>query len=223
MRTLARSLAPLFATAFLLLVACDKKADDKKVDDKKAADKKADDKKVDDKQVEAPQPEQPKPATTAVLALGAVKIMEKDKPEQAIELTTDGTLKVGPNPTETLKISSDGKISKADGTMVAQVGADGVLSLGGEASGAVLSDAGLTMTAPDGKTYTAKFLEDGTIVVDPAPAENLQMVAEGCTGPMVKTCALILTMLVLMPGEPSAAPAAVEAGPDPKVAEPKQP
>jgi hypothetical protein len=220
MRTLARTLAPLLATTVLLFAACDK-AGDKKVDDKKVADKKADDKKVDDKQVEAPPPVETKPATTAVLTIGPAKIMEKDKPAEALELTADGTLKVGPNPDQTLKITADGKISKADGTVVAQVGADGVLTMDGKASGVVLSDTGMTMTGPDGKTGTAKFLEDGTIAVDPAPAENLQMVAEGCTGPMVKTCALILTMLLLMPGEPMEAPAAVEVGPDPKIIEAK--
>jgi hypothetical protein len=220
MRTLARSLALLSATSFLLLAACDKKTDDKKVDDKKADSKKADE-KVDDKKAEVAQPDAPQPETAAVLALGAVKIMEKDKPDEALELTADGTLKVGPNPDQTLKISTDGKISKADGTVVAQVGADGVLTMDGKPSGVVLSDTGMTMTGPDGKTGTAKFLEDGTIAVDPAPAENLQMVAEGCTGPMVKTCALILTMLLLMPGEPLEAPTAVEVGPDPRFVEAK--
>jgi hypothetical protein len=219
MRTLARFLAPLFATTFLLFVACDKKVDDKKVDDKKVDDKKVDDKKAD-KQVEAQQPEEPQPATAAVLTLGAVKIMEKDKPEEAIELMADGTLKMGPNPTETVKISTDGKISKADGTVVAQVGADGVLTFDGKASGVVLSDTGMTMTGPDGKVGTARFLEDGTIAVEPAPPENLQMVAEGCTGPMVKTCALILTMLLLQGDEPVAGPG-VEVGPDPSMVEPK--
>lgn len=218
MRTLVRSFVPLFATSFLLLAGCDKKPEDKKVDDKKAAEKKAEDKKVDDKKVdekvEAPQPEvpTPTPATADVLTLGAVKIMEKDKPEEAIELLADGTLKIGPNPEETVKITTDGKVSKADGTVVAQVGADGALSFtsgGDEASGIVLSDTGLTMTGPDGKTATVKFLEDGTIVVDPAPAENLQMVAEGCTGPMVKTCAVILTML-LFQATPAEVPAGVE-------------
>jgi hypothetical protein len=221
MRTHARSLALLSATTFLLLAGCDKKADDKKVDDKKADSKKADDEKVDDKKAEVAQPEAPQPETAAVLALGAVKIMEKDKPDEAIELTADGTLKVGPNPDHTLKVSTDGKISKADGTVVAQVGADGVLTMDGKPSGVVLSDTGMTMTGPDGKTGTAKFLEDGTIAVDPAPAENLQMVAEGCTGPMVKTCALILTMLLLMEGEPVQAGTGVEVGPDPRLVEPK--
>jgi hypothetical protein len=214
MRTLARSLTLLSATTFLLLAACDKKADDKKVDDKKV-----DGNKVDDKKVEAPE-EEPKPETAAVLALGAVKIMEKDKPDEAIELTADGTLKVGPTPDKTLKISTDGKLSNAEGTVVAQVGADGVLTIDGKASGVVLSDTGMTMTGPDGKTGTAKFLEDGTIAVDPAPPENLQMVAVGCTGPMVKTCGLILTMLLLM-DEPSEVPAAVEVGPDPAMVEAK--
>jgi hypothetical protein len=222
MRALARSLALLSATTFLLLAACDKKTDDKKVDDKKADDKKADDKKADDEKAEVAQPEEPKPATAGVLALGAVKIFEKDKPDEAIELLADGTLKVGPTPDKTLKVSTDGKLSNAEGIVVAQVGADGVVTIDGKASGVVLSDTGLTMTGPDGKAGTAKFLEDGTIVVDPAPPENLQMVAQGCTGPMVKTCGLILTMLLLMSSdEPTAASGGVEIGPDPKLADPK--
>jgi hypothetical protein len=212
MRTRVRSLAPLFAT-ILLLTACDK-GDDKKVD--KQAQKKADDKKVEEPK--------PKPADTVVLTLGAAKIMEKDKPEEAIEISADGTVKMGPEPDKTAKISTDGKVTVAD-KVVAQVGADGKLIFDGKDSGIVLSDTGLTMTGPDGKTGTAKFMEDGTIAVDPAPAENLQMVAEGCTGPMVKTCALVLTMLLLTgaPGEAVEAHA-VEAAPavaQPAVAEPK--
>jgi hypothetical protein len=82
------------------------------------------------------------------------------------------------------------------------------------------------MTGPDGKTGTAKFMDDGTIAVDPAPAENLQMVAEGCTGPMVKTCSLVLTMLLLQ-STPVPGPDSVEVGPAAAVAapvpEPKNP
>jgi hypothetical protein len=214
MRARVRSLAPLFATV-LLLGACDK-ADDKKVD-------KQAEKKPDDKQVEEPKPEEPKPETAAVLTLGAAKIMEKDKPEEAIEIMADGTVKMSPEPDKTVKISTDGKVTGPEGKIVAQVGADGKLSFDGKDSGIVLSDTGLTMTGPDGKTGTAKFLEDGTIAVDPAPAENLQMIAEGCTGPMVKTCALVLTLLLLT-SEPGPEAAAVEVAAEPAlVAEPKKP
>lgn len=217
MRTLSRSLIPLFAT-LLLVAACDKK-DDKKADDKKAVDKKADDKQADDKiandkQYDA-EPPQPDPAA-AVLTLGAAKIMEKDKPDEAIEILADGTVKMGPE--HTFKISADGKISKADGAEIGQVAADGTLSLGGKPSGVVLNDTGLTLTAPNGKTATVKFNEDGSVVTDPPAGDGLQMTAEGCTGPMVKTCGVVMTMLVLL-SEPAPAGEAKEL--DTAVAEPK--
>ena len=219
MRTLSRSLVPLFAT-LLLFAACDKK-DDKKAD-KKADDKKVDDKKTDDKQVDAKQPDEPKPEpAAAVLTLGAAKIMEKDKPEEAIEILADGTLKMGPDPEHTLKISADGKISKPDGTLVAQVAADGSLSFDGKPSGVVLSDTGLTLTSPDGKTVTMKFNEDGSVVTEPPAGDGLQMVAEGCAGPMAKTCGLVMTMLVLKAEPIPGGAEGVEVGPDPAVAEPK--
>lgn len=227
MRTRARSLATLFAPLFatlLLLGACDK-ADDKKAD-KKTVDKKADDKAVDDKAADAkaadakPAEPEPKPVETITLTLGAAKIMEKDKPEEAIELLADGTVKLGPNPENTLKISTDGKISKADGTVVAQVAADGSLSFDGKPSGVVLNDTGLTLTSPDGKKATVVFGEDGSVVTDPPAGDGLQMVAEGCAGPMAKTCGLVITMLVMQdepaPGgaaEAHAPAAVVEAKP----------
>lgn len=209
MRTPPRWLAPILST-LVLLAACDKQADKKAEADKKA------DKKADEQPAEAPPVDEVKP----VLTLGAAKIMEKDKPDEALEITADGTVKFGPNPDMTLKISTDGKVSKADGTVVAQVGADGSLSFDGKPSGAVVSDSGLTMTGPDGKTGTLKFADDGSVVVDPPTADALQMATEGCTGPMVKTCAVVMTMLLLR-GEPAeggveakaveVAPAVVEA------------
>jgi hypothetical protein len=218
-----RSLAPLLAT-LLLLAACDDKAADKKADKKadKQAAKQPDDKQPDDKQVDAKQPEPPKPADTAVLTLGAAKLMPKDQPNEAFELLADGTLKMAGAP-ETLKISTDGKISKADGTAVAQVNADGSLSFDGKPSGVVLNDTGLVLTSPDGKTATVRFNDDGSITIEPPPAEDLEMVAEGCTGPMAKTCGVMMTMLVLRAEGPDEAKTAVEVGPDPAVAEPKKP
>lgn len=212
MRTLSRSLIPLFAS-LLLIAACDKK-DDKKADDKKA--EKADDKKADDKQPESPRPDaeppQPEPAA-AVLTLGAAKIMEKDKPDEAIEILPDGTVKMGTDPQDSFKIAADGKISKIDGTEIGQVAADGSLSFGGKPSGVVLNDTGLTLTSPDGKTATVKFNEDGSVETDPPAGDGLQLAAEGCTGPMAKTCAVVMTMFVLRaepaPGEAAEAAEAV--------------
>ena len=225
MSTFTRSITCLLASTVLLLAACDK-GDAKKGDDKKVDDKKADDKKAVKADVPPVEPK-PEPATADVLALGVVKIMEKDKPAEAIELAADGTLKFGPAPDMTLKITIDGKISKPDGTVVAQLGSDGMLSFAGKPSGAVVSETGLTMTGPDGKTGTVKFNEDGSITVDPPSPDALLMVTEGCTGPMVKTCGVIMTMVLLTASEPIEAvdgPAAsVEAVAEPKVVEAKAP
>jgi len=227
MLNFARSITCLLASTVLLLAACDK-GDAKKGDDKKVEDKKGDDKKAVKADVPPVEPKpEPATATAELLALGVVKIMEKDKPAEAIELAADGTLKFGPAPDMTLKITTDGKISKPDGTVVAQVGSDGMLSFDGKPSGAVVSETGLTMTGPDGKTGTVKFNDDGSITVDPPSPDALLMVTEGCTGPMVKTCGVIMTMLLFMPGEAVEAvdgPAAsVDAVAEPKVVEAKAP
>jgi hypothetical protein len=217
----AASLAPFFAT-ILLLAACDK-AEDQQPDAKQAAKQPELPKLPEQLELpEQPKPEQPKPAEGPVLTLGAAKIMEKNKPDQAIEIAADGTVKMGPDPEHTLKISTDGKVSKVDGTVVAQVGADGSLTFDGKSSGIVLNDAGLVLTAPNGKTATIRFTDEG-VMVEPPPAEDMQMVAEGCTGPMAKTCALVMTMMLLT-SEPVPAEAhGVEAAPAPTTIEAKKP
>lgn len=232
MRTLARSLAPLFATAFLI-AACDK-ADDKKVDDKKTVDKKADDKPADAdvKQAAADvkPPAEPKPIEPGSLTLGAAKIMEKDKPEEAIEILADGTVKLSPDPEHTLELSTDGKISKVDGTVVAQVAADGSLSFDGKPSGVVLNDTGLVLTGPDGRTATVRFQDDGSVVTEPPAGDGLQLITEGCTGPMARTCGVVMTMMILNSsgddappvGGPTSAPPATEMLADPPKVEPKK-
>jgi hypothetical protein len=204
-----RTLAPLLSIA-LLLSACDK-PDDKKTD--KQAEKKPDDKKPDDKKVEEPKPEEPKPEAAVVLTLGAAKIMEKDKPEEVIEIAADGTVKIGSDPEHTVKISTDGKVSKVDGTLIAQVGPDGSVSFDGKPSGVVLDDTGLSMTAPDGKKLTLRFGEDGSIAVDPPTEDALAMTAEGCAGPMAKTCGLVMTMLLFSSEPAPSDPTSVEVGP----------
>jgi hypothetical protein len=58
-------------------------------------------------------------------------------------------------------------------------------------------------------------------LTEPPAGDGLQMTAEGCAGPMAKTCGVVMTMLVLR-SEPAPGEAGgVEVGPDPAVAEPK--
>jgi hypothetical protein len=227
MRTRLRSLAPVFVS-LLLLAACDKKADDKKTDaktekkadDKKVDDKKVDDKKVDDKKVDEPvKPAEVEPANPAdVLTIGVAKMTNKEKPDEVIEIAADGTVTAGG---ETLvKVSKDGKLSKPDGTVIAEVGTDGIVKFDGKPMGLTLVEGGASMTTPDGKTASIRFGEDGKITVDPAPEKAPEMTSEGCTGPAAKTCGLVLMTFLLLGEEvqPTGAAGGVEVGPDPALA-----
>lgn len=218
MRAHLRSLTLL--ASVLLFAACpkaeDEQADSKKRDTKKddgekrADDKRPDDKKPDEKQ--ADKPAQPQPG--GLLTLGDAKIVPKDKPDEGIEITADGTIKMLGKPDETIEISPEGKLSKADGTLIAEVGSDGALMVDGKPSGISVTETGVSIATPDGKTMKIGFLEDGTIVMSPKPeAELPAMTVEGCTGPVARTCALVLAMFVFMASEPSGGPAAVEAPP----------
>ncbi len=217
--------------ALQLAPGCDKKADDKKADDKKA-DAKTDDKKSDAKaadaktdDVKAAEPAgaddgagaddaadddakaddaaaDDGAAGEAVLTLGVAKIGPKDAPDKTLEIAADGTVKVGPEPDKTLTLSTDGTVKSPDGKVVATVGTDGAVTIDGKETGIVLDDTGLTMTKPDGEKGTIKFAEDGSVAFEPAAAPGLEVVTEGCTGPMVKTCALVLAVSMFMPAEP---------------------
>jgi hypothetical protein len=211
MHSRLRSLAPVFASV-LLLAACDKK-DEKKADPK--AEKQAEPTKKTDEPVK--EVVAPEPAKADVLVLGAAKLKSKAKPEEVIEIAADGTVSVAG---ETfVKLSADGKLSKPDGTLIGQVGADGVVTIDGKPMGVTLVEGGASITMPDGKTSTVRFAEDGSITIDPKPEKDPpdEMTTEGCTGPVAKTCALVLMMILLREGEPSPAPASVGVAADPKL------
>jgi hypothetical protein len=219
MRTRLRSLAPVLVS-LLLLAACDKKADEKKTAAKadKADKSEKTEKKQADEPVKAGQPEPPK--TADVLTLGAAKLTATDKPDEVITIAADGTVTVAGE--ILVKISSDGKLSKPDGTVIGEVGADGIVKFEGKPSGITLIDGGASVTTPDGKTATLRFGEDGALVVDPKPEQGPDaMTSEGCTGPTAKTCALVLMMIVLRSEpSPNSGPTAVEVPADPAIATP---
>ena len=87
------------------------------------------------------------------------------------------------------------------------------MNVDGKPSGVVLDDTGLSITAPDGKKSTLRFAEDGSIVVDPPTEDALMMPAEGCVGPMAKTCGLVITMLLFLSEPAPSGPTSVEVGP----------
>jgi subtilisin family serine protease len=204
MRTPLRTLAPVLVS-LLLLAACDKKPEEKQADAKKTDDVK----KADEPEKQA-EPEQPKPAA-AVLTLGAAKLRAKDKPDEVVEIMADGTVKMG---TEVfVKLSSDGKISKPDGSALGEVTPEGSVMIDGKPIGVTLVDDGATITMPDGKTATIRFAADGTMTLDPKPETSDEMTAEGCSGPVAKACALVLTMFVMQSEPAPVGPASVEVGP----------
>ena len=184
------------AVSALLLVttACDKPAN-------QPADRSQNTSPSADKPAEPAAPE-PIPASKPgnQLTLGPAKLIPKSTPDEFIELLADGTVKfVGVAPG--VKITSDGKIVKADGTVSAVVGVDGSLKVDGRDSGIVLDDTGLTLHASNAaKKVIVKFEADGSVVMVPPPGPDLEMTAEGCTGPVARTCGLLLAMYVMTAG-----------------------
>lgn len=193
-----RLFASLLAVAALVTAACDKDKDDAKQDGSKTekVDKKADD--AAPKQRSEQQPTKPSapPEAKPVLTLGAAKIYPKDHPEKAVVLGADGTVKLA-EAKDGWVLTTDGKLSKADGTLVAQVGADGALTIAGKRSGIVLDDRGLTLSSPDGKTVTMQFGDDGVVQMNPPPGPGMAMVSEGCKPPVAKACAMVLAIYLL--------------------------
>lgn len=204
MPTRLRTLVPLFAS-ILLLAACDKQGDEKQA----AAQT---EKKADEPATKTVEAEAPKSAN--VLTLGAAKLIPTDKPDEVMEIAADGTVTAAGE--ILVKISSDGKLSKPDGTVIGEVGADGVVMFDGKPSGITLLEDGASVTLPDGKTATLRFAADGTVTADPKPEKSDMMTSEGCSGPVAKTCALVLMMMVTQE-EPAPAPAKVEAATQPAV------
>jgi hypothetical protein len=208
MHTRLRALAPVFAS-LLLLAACDKK-EEKKADAK--TDKAEKQAEQPAKKADEPAKAEPEPTKAAdVLTLGAAKLKAKDKPEEVIDIAADGTVSFAGE--TIMKLSADGKFSKPDGTVLGQVGADGVVTIDGKPVGVTLVEGGATVTTPDGKTATIGFAADGAMTIEPKPEKESpdEMTSEGCTGPVAKTCALVMMTFLLRGESAPEQPAKVEA------------
>jgi hypothetical protein len=207
--------------ALLVPVACDDKKTDAKVASKSDAkpdakpdaktdaktDAKSDaksDAKTDAKVDAKVEPAAAATPTGSVLVLGAAKIFEKGEPDQALTLAATGEISMEGKPIG--KLSSDGKMTTAEGKLGLEVGADGIVSAEGKPIGLQLIEGGGKLTMPE-VTATMTFLEDGSIKIDPKTGNGPEMAHEGCAGPTAPACALLLTVLV-MTGEPGGAAAA---------------
>lgn len=164
---------------------------------------------------ETPAAATPEPAAepTEILALGDAKLFETDKPAEAVEVSADGSIRFGGEVMATL--STDGKLTLPDGSVMMEVQADGSVLGRGEPTGLTISGDGGTLSVGD-QTATVAFNEDGTVTVDPSPGPGAPAMGhEGCGGAMAKTCALVMFGMVAnveSPG-PESSPPSVEATP----------
>jgi hypothetical protein len=144
----------------------------------------------------APPPAEPTPGP-GTLEFGAAKIMPTDKPELAITLDHEGKVGLGGTP-GAMTISADGKVTGADGKPIAKVDDGGVLTMAGRSTGIVLTANGLALSTPDGRKVTMVFHpETGEVVMDPPAGPGMKMVSKGCSAPVTKTCALVLSLYLL--------------------------
>jgi hypothetical protein len=144
----------------------------------------------------APPPAEPTPGPVT-LEFGAAKIMPTDKPELAITLDHEGKVGLGGTP-GAMTISADGKVTGADGKPIAKVDDGGVLTMAGRSTGIVLTANGLALSTPDGRKVTMVFHpETGEVVMDPPAGPGMKMVSKGCSAPVTKTCALVLSLYLL--------------------------
>ncbi len=134
-----------------------------------------------------------------ILALGEARLFESDKPGEAVEIAADGSVSFGGELFATL--STDGKMTLPDGSVMMEVQPDGSVFARGEATGLTLNDNGGFLTV-GADTITIVFNVGGLVTVDPAPGpESPGMGHEGCGGAMAKACALVMFGMVATTSE----------------------
>ncbi len=145
-----------------------------------------------------------------VLALGAAKLMQEGKPEEALELLPDGGIKIAGRPLATL--STDGKLTGPEGKVVLEVGPGDQVTSSGRPVGLRLTATGGQVTT-NGATITMAFEKDGTVSVTPAKEGATKVTHEGCTGPVARSCALLMFGMLVTVGDAGPGP-----GPEAKAA-----
>ncbi|MCA9706113.1 MAG: hypothetical protein KDK70_09720 [Myxococcales bacterium] len=143
---------------------------------------------------EPAKPAEAKPSDGAMLTMGAAKLIDESKPDQVIELRPDGGIALNGSPLGV--VSTDGKLVGPDGRAFVVAGADGKVVAGGKSTGIELVDGGARIDMGK-KIITLTFAEDGKIVAEPKSDGEPSLRHEGCTGPVAKTCALVLLGMML--------------------------
>lgn len=212
MRTPIAPIAALLVASALLVPACDK-GGEKKMVVKKAETKKADapgsGEAGDSPKGEAEDAAKPAEEPAAeVLSLGAAKIMQKDRPEEALEIQADGKVLV--NASVVGSIGADGKIKSSDGQVMMSVDSSGMITMGDKPIPLTVVEGGANMQAPNGGVIEIRFAADGSVEMnaknaDGSPARPVEgappppaMVSEGCTGAVAKTCGLAFAAYMML-------------------------
>lgn len=187
----SRDLWPVLAVTFAL-AGCVKPANES---DKAAKDKPSD-----------AAPAQPEPSAD-ILTLAVAKIMRAGHEDRAFELAANGTVTLAGIPFGT--ISSDGQLLNPDGELMMAVQPDGSVIAGDGPTGIVLDETGGSLTLPNKLSVKVQFGPDGAITTETSGpnavllgTEPPQLLSQGCTGPVTKTCALITLSYLMALGNP---------------------
>lgn len=150
----------------------------------------------------APTSTTPAAAEPAMLELGELKLVEANK-DQALTIQADGTITL-PDGDGPLKVTSDGKLMKADQTIL-QLLPDGTIQgPDGKPIEGTLSADGV-ITFKDGKVW----LDDNGTVLGTNPGAS-QMRFEGATTPGLKRTVLFVLVALLARAEPAPPPPPTE-------------
>ena len=146
-------------------------------------------------------------AAPAVLRLGAAKLWREGHEDRAFALAPDGTITLVGAPYGT--VSEDGELRDLEGNLMMRATPEGtVVSEGGESTGVVIHDTGGKLSA-ERLNIDVRFADDGKIAIEASGpnaallgTDSPQMLSQGCTGALTRTCALITLSYLMALGNP---------------------
>ena len=154
----------------------------------------------------------PPPEGPPILKLGAAKISEKGAPDKGISLTAEGQVVVMGKAVGTVR--ADGVLLGGRNEVLMKADAEGKISgPDGQVMPLSLVEGGATMSGgPGGQSIELRFTDEGAVTMKAKDAQGNEippsegkspppeMVAEGCSGEMAKTCGLAFTAYMMLVG-----------------------